>query len=382
MTEEAAARRLGQVLLEGSRAPAPSQNHDPELARLLDALDRAAPSSARRFVWLAAAVAAMLPLAWGAARSFAPRDLTYEVRGAARIEDQRVSADSGEPVELRFSEGSRFALSPGSKLRVAASSAHGSDLVLLEGQADASVVHHADTHWRIAAGPFVVAVVGTRFHTRWDLARQRLSVELLEGAVEVTGGGLRAPVAVRAGQRLEAGIARDDWRITPLAAELASTAASLDSPSPDASSSEASAAPAKSAAPAVPVPVASAPSWATSMSRSDFATIVEQAEAMGTDRCFATCTPANLRILADAARYTGHFELAESSLLALRRRSPAQAAAAAFFLGRLYESRGRNADALRLYEQTLAEAPHGDYAEQASAGRTRMLQYLEKPSHP
>jgi tetratricopeptide (TPR) repeat protein len=109
------------------------------------------------------------------------------------------------------------------------------------------------------------------------------------------------------------------------------------------------------------------------MSRSDFATIVEQAQAMGVERCFASCSPANLRILADAARYTGRFELAENSLLALRRRSPAQAAASAFFLGRIYESRGRSGEALRMYEQHLAEAPRGDYAEEASAGRVRML---------
>ena len=100
---------------------------------------------------------------------------------------------------------------------------------------------------------------------------------------------------------------------------------------------------------------------------------VEQAQAMGVDHCFSSCSPANLRILADAARYTGRFDLAEKSLLSLRRRSPGQAAAATFFLGRLYESRGRSADALRMYQQYLAGTPRGDYAEQSMAGRLRML---------
>ena len=56
------------------------------------------------------------------------------------------------------------------------------------------------------------------------------------------------------------------------------------------------------------------------MSRSDFQSIVEQAQNMGVERCYASCSPANLRILADAARYTGKLELAEGSLLALRGR--------------------------------------------------------------
>jgi TolA-binding protein len=189
-------------------------------------------------------------------------------------------------------------------------------------------------------------------------------VELHEGAVEVKGGSLSPPLVVREGQTLEAGTATDDWRITPLSPR--NEARSV----PTIAASEA---PATASAPSdEPAPTTSA-MWPTLMSRREFATIVQQAQAMGVERCFANCSPANLRILADAARYTGKFDIAESSLLALRRRSPAQAAAASFFLGRLYESRGRNAEALRTYEQHLAEAPHGDYVEEAMAGRMRML---------
>ena len=55
------------------------------------------------------------------------------------------------------------------------------------------------------------------------------------------------------------------------------------------------------------------------------------------------------------------------------RRSPGHAAAATFFLGRLYESQGRSADALGMYGQYLAQAPGGVYAEQSTAGRMRVL---------
>jgi hypothetical protein len=207
-------------------------------------------------------------------------------------------------------------------------------------------------------------VVGTRFAARWDADRQRLSVELHEGAVEVRGGRMGAPVLLRAVQRLEAGTSSGDWRITALRP-------SEPAPQPVAEpvASEAKPAPAREP---VHAPLRGQ-DWPTLLSRGDFATIVEQAEAMGVSRCLATCSPGNLRILADAARYTGRFELAESSLLALRRRSKAQAPAAAFFLGRLYELRGRSGEALRMYQQHLAEAPRGDYAEEATAGRLRLL---------
>src|SRR6185295_2578407 len=122
----------------------------------------------------------------------------------------------GEPVEVRFSDDSRFDLLPGGRLRVETTTREGARLVLLDGETNASVVHRASARWSVVAGPFEIVVVGTRFSARWDAESRRLSVELREGAVEVKGGRLGAPVAVRAGQRFDVGTATDDWRITPL----------------------------------------------------------------------------------------------------------------------------------------------------------------------
>jgi transmembrane sensor len=366
MNDEAAARRLGQMLREAG--PGPRTGQDPELARLMrTARVIGAPirPRARRWLWTGAAAAAVLAVVVGIATLIGRQPLTYDVRGMAHIEDRGVSAESGEPVQVRFSDGSSFELSPGGRLRIDAASRDGARLSLLDGETVASVVHRARSRWSVAAGPFEVVVIGTRFGARWDAEAERLSVELHEGAVEVKGGRLGAPVVVRAGQRLEVGTSPGDWRITPLGSRPD------EPPIPPPASEAASPAPAESATAA-----AGALAWPTLMSRSDFATVVEQAQAMGVDRCLVICSPQNLRILADAARYTGRFDLAESSLLALRRRSPAQAGAAAFFLGRLYESRGRSAEALRMYDQRLSEGARGDYAEEATAGRMRMLARL------
>ena len=77
-------------------------------------------------------------------------------------------------------------------------------------------------------------------------------------------------------------------------------------------------------------------------------------------------------MLADSARYLGRHALAEQSLLALRGRSPSDAASAAFLLARLEEGRDPR-KALSWYEKSLAEAPSGAYAAEAVAGKMRAL---------
>jgi transmembrane sensor len=356
VNDEASARRLGRLLRQQSGVDAPAQ--EAGLVRLLRATRQGAMAPrAKHWHWPAAAVVlllgALVALKWPAADP-----LTYDVRGAARIDEHGVSAEAGEPVELRFSDGSRAALSPGARLRVDRASPHGARLWLREGEATLSVVHRQRTRWSVLAGPFEVAVVGTRFSTRWDDELRALSLELYEGAVEVRGGPLGSPARLRAGQRLEATAA--SFRITPLASAARAAAVAPVAPAPAGTPA------------ATPARAAPALAWSKLFGRGDFAGIMAQAEAMGIERCLATCSPADLRLLADAARYSGKLELAERSLLALRRRSPPRAAAAAFFLGRLFESQGRDAEALGMYEQHLAEAPGGDYAEQALAGLLRV----------
>ena len=109
------------------------------------------------------------------------------------------------------------------------------------------------------------------------------------------------------------------------------------------------------------------------MAKGEFGRVLAEAEARGVATCLDQCSIADVRILADAARYTRHFELAEQALVALRRRAPAEAPAAAYLLGALNESQGRSMAALRWYEQCVAEAPTGRVVSEAQAGRLRML---------
>ena len=86
-----------------------------------------------------------------------------------------------------------------------------------------------------------------------------------------------------------------------------------------------------------------------------------------------------MRALADAARYTGESGLAEKSLQTLRQRfgNTGQGTAAAFLLGRLSESRGQLGDADRWYQTYLQEAPRGQFAADALAGRMRAVAALQ-----
>jgi hypothetical protein len=69
--------------------------------------------------------------------------------------------------------------------------------------------------------------------------------------------------------------------------------------------------------------------------------------------------------LADAARYRRRVDLARAALLAQRRRFPGSPRAL-FLLGRVEEARGGGmAQAIRWYDEYLAQAPMGAYAAEA-----------------
>jgi ferric-dicitrate binding protein FerR (iron transport regulator) len=158
VNDELRARRLGQALRADSATELLHAAPDEELARLLRtvrAIHKPAGMTRR------ARVAALAVMASAAAivliLTFRPAgELTYDVRGVARIDERGVSAESGEPVQLRFSDGSQVDLSPGARARVDARTPDGAALTLLDGEALATVRHRARTRWSLSAGPFVV----------------------------------------------------------------------------------------------------------------------------------------------------------------------------------------------------------------------------------
>jgi hypothetical protein len=360
------------------------------------------PRRTRPLLVAAAALAATIAFAFVELR---PRPVRYEVRGAPS-DGPYVSAPSASPVTVAFSDGSSLEADPGSRLRVEEARVTGARVLLERGTAKVHVEHHASSAWNFVAGPFDVHVTGTRFELSWDPTGEAVDLRLVEGSVEVRGPFAEAPIAVRAGQRFRADLgSRSMTVIDALQPAAATNAPPLDAAVPRAAAISGSATPAplatregeanehpradvatkgeleaKPAAHAEATARAlatsrSAESWSVLVARGQFETVVAKAGERGASECERACSAADLKALADAARYTGRSGMAESALLSLRRRfgGTREGRSAAFLLGRLEEARGATAAAERWYDTYLRELPAGDLAAEALAGKMRTV---------
>jgi len=312
------------------------------------------------------------------------RLLRYEVLGAESPGTvDYVGARSDAPAEVRFSDGSRVVASPGARVRIDGTERHGARLLIEKGAVSASVRHRAESNWRFGAGPYEVRVTGTKFQLSWDPEHTEIDLRLDEGSVEVASPTGPQRLEVRAGQRFHAS-ARDGSmhveNIPPAPATperpAESEGATPTVPRKDGDDARTDESKMRANPSAEPRPHEEA--WAELARRGQFETIVTQAKARGIDSCLRSSPAADLRALADAARYAGDVTLAERSLEALRARFPGSAngRAAAFLLGRTRESTGDLSGADRWYRVYLSESPNAELAPDALAGRKRIARKL------
>ena len=196
-------------------------------ARLFDGAPRASSArlvSARSgWTWRFALVPALALVAgalllWGTwGGRTAP--LTFVVGAQQGQAGQLLAANADTVVPLRFSDGSVLELTPQTRSRVLNVAPNGARVELERGVMQASVVHRADTTWAVLAGPFQVAVTGTKFTTRWEPLQRELEVIVQEGSVLVSGGTLRAPERVSQGKTLRVVIAPVGPQATTLSVE-------------------------------------------------------------------------------------------------------------------------------------------------------------------
>ncbi len=351
---------------------------------------RAMPRGGR---WvLGAAMAAGLGLATAfimSDRASEPTPLTFMTEGEQARRGGRVTAPNHESENVAFSDGSQLTLKPGSSLRVRETDAHGAMVILEEGNLDSSVTHQQDSRWSIFAGPYEVRVVGTQFSTSWEPSTQSISVVLHQGTVQVLGKGIDELVELKPGQRFDATAGGSGWAVRANenqrssdlttadelpAADPADSPNASDAGAPDSSPQRpqldrktASAQP-----PAKPQP-AHPKSWADWVAEGKFEQVLAKAKRRGIGSCLSSCSIGELRALADAARYSGHFKTAQAALKRIRSRSTSEAPRASYLLGSIQEAQGRSAGALEWYSKYLAEAPSGGFAAEARAGRMRAL---------
>ncbi|HLK35965.1 MAG TPA: FecR family protein [Polyangiaceae bacterium] len=321
--------------------------------RWLRAVTRPRRSPRGRAALLAAALVVGTVLAFFYARP--PARLEYSVTGPLVADETWLGvAPSGEPLSLRFSDGTELDLGPGSRGRVAEVTGDGASLVLAAGVLQARVVHRPRARWSVSAGPYTIEVTGTAFDVAWSDVRDELELTLHDGGVLVRGPSLADGLRVAAGQRLVA-------HASTGLAQLSSILAAEPPPKPPA------AAPEPSASPAVHLPPRPPPTWSEMLADGNFRGVLDAAAARGIDATLNRGSLADVVALADAARYLHERGLARRGLLTERSRfagSP-EARGAAFVLGRMADDAGSSDEAIRWYDTYLAESSRGPFAAEA-----------------
>jgi hypothetical protein len=347
-----------------------------------------------------------------------------------------ITAPPGDGVPVRFDDGSTVHLDPLAEARVVAVTPSSTRLVLRRGGARVEVVHRPGARWDVAAGPFSIAVLGTRFRASWDPVAESFRLDLERGSVVVEGPLLPGGRPMEAGEILQvwvaerrvevraavervamdvpvaSGAVRPAPQPTPVPAPAESEArvpqcspvvsSGVPGPSggvfPPAIRSPRSVAPPGGPAASPPSadpsfgagptigdaagesrPSGAEPSvedWRVLASRGRYAEAFSTAEADGIDRILAEDAAPDLLVLGDAARLAGRPDRADVVYREVRRRFPgtSEAGVAAFSLARIaFDLRGDFVEAVRWLDACLAEPSAAGLAREALGRRIEAL---------
>lgn len=295
-----------------------------------------------------------------------------------------LSASSTKSLPLDFWDGSQVILAPKAQARVTEIEDEGARVVLERGKITVQVRHRRTTRWQVQAGPFEIAVRGTRFVTQWIPERSELTVALTEGRVDVSGPAWTEERSVSAGETLRVRKEGDGWQPLPRAHAPSAAAVVDESGSVEPAELEALDEPSevsavRSAKPAAkeaadPVVV----TWQELAKAGDYAGAVTRAKESGIAEILATGSSDQLLSLAQAARFAGDPELSRRVLRAVRERGPGSPAygVATYDLGRLaFDASGRYLEAAHWFREYLRDYPSGGLAREASG---RLVESLER----
>ena len=322
---------------------------------------------------VALAAAALLLLGFRA-----DSQLSFELRGG-HAQGGVIEAERGEAT-VALSDGSSILAENRTKFSVDVVGRNAALTRLVAGKLHVRVAHNDDTSYRFIAGPYEVRVVGTEFDLSWDPTGSGLLLAMSKGEVRLVepGGKLRT---LKSGETL---------RLPGLAQAVAqSQTPPAAKPAAGSAAAPIAAAPPVAAAPDVDTTLApraahetSAPSWDALVAKGQFADVVREAETLGIDSVTDRRGPSDLKALGQAARYVGKRALSLRAFSALRERNRGTDSArqAAFFLARLQEEQGNQAEALRWLGTYVAEAPRGVYAAEAYGRRLNLTERLRGPA--
>jgi hypothetical protein len=318
--------------------------------------------------------------------------LTYQIDGGRVLEGGYLHESGHAGVNVMFSEGSRYTLSPGARGRIREVGKEGARVALEHGTASFQVTPDTGRRWLVDVGPFLVTVKGTVFTVAWDPLSEQFELNLRRGRVVVSGPVSAGEIALRAGQRLAVNLARSETLITEDNPERATgDAVGTFVPQPAAPPDSPSSAGNEAAVSSASHTVGSSPSskiggerrWSDELAHGQWDRILEDVKRAGLDSTLNEASSEDLFAVADAARYRRQPDLARAALLAVRRRFPNshRALDAIFLLGRVEESRSSGTtQALSRYDEYLTRAPNGLFAGEALGRKMTLTEAVEGPA--
>jgi hypothetical protein len=331
----------------------------------------------------AGALAVAVAAAWGLSQpdrlsgsATAQAPLSYKVEGGMVVDGGYLRESGSNTVKLRFTEGTEFLLSPGTRARLRSVTNAGARIAVEHGTASFQVTPRRDARWQVDVGPFLVTVKGTVFTVSWDPVGERFDLRLQRGEVSVTGPVSTGELSVKAGQRLVINLPKKETVITEeddeerAAKPGSSWAETTDRPQAPAAERPAQGRPTgrhpSSAAERRTVDTKSGSNrgWVEAVAVGEWDRVLAEVDRAGVNRTLANASSEDLLALADAARYRRRTGLARAALL-----------------GRLEESRlGQISEAVRWYDTYLAGAPTGAHAPEALGRKMMATQGLRGPA--
>lgn len=341
----------------------------------------------RRTYWIAAAAAVLIGTAglllFNRANSPSPDSFfEYTVTNADTTggENQWILAPQKGNAEIKFVQGSRFAIKDNGAVRILS---HTPKLVHIElhtGQLNSKVKGNGITNWKISAGPFQLSVLGTQFNVDWNLQKGTLRVQLQKGVVLVQGGSISDHgIRLYAGHTLAANSLDGTFEVTTgknnkkktVPEEIATS--NLLNPSTVNSKASAENFEDEFVAPSQLTPsgakhAAKTPRWLTYYKKDDFHMAQKAIESAGLSRLLQTASAQDLWKISQIYRHIGDSVTTNRALLQIRKRYPASSKAkiSAFILGRnMMEQQHNSSQAAAWFEQYIKESPNGTMIQEA-----------------
>ncbi len=303
-------------------------------------------------------------------------------RGAEGLHHPSEGAASSADVSGRrwidLADGSRLGVGTGAEVEVLEQA--DARVRLVAGKVNVQVAKQHGQDWVLVAGPYRVAVIGTRFDVSFDAQSEGFEVRVTEGWVRVFGADLPSDgLSLGEGQGYAS---RGSGDPSPLASASAAVGGNVNQWADSVIRQGAASVPAPNARPStieansdqdVGLDAAS-PTWRQACAAGRYAEAFPPGDIANLVGLFEQSPEGELLQLANCLRYAGRSSEAARALSKLRARFPRSPGAilASYHLARLSQREAKAEVAMQWFTTYLTESPKGQLAASARAELVRL----------